>query len=74
MARSRREKLLLNIGEQIRKFRKEKELTQEQLARIVQMDRGKLSKIESGQANITIETLVKISAALGKKIQIVIKR
>jgi len=52
------------IGQNIRKLRKEKGWTQEVFAEAANINDKEVSHIESGNRNITIETLIKISIAL----------
>ncbi len=52
------------IGEEIRKLRKTKRMTQGQLARAARMIRPNLSRIEAGKHRPTLETLEKIAVAL----------
>lgn len=56
--------ILNTIGKKIYKYRKKLNYSQEDLAKLVQIDRSQLSRIEQGKVNITIETLEKISIAL----------
>lgn len=53
------------IGDQIRKARLRKDWNQIDLADQVHMTQRKISKIENGKVNVTIETLLKIAKALG---------
>ncbi len=59
-----KDEFLKSIGSTIKKLRAEKKMTQIQLANICQFDKASMSRIESGQANPTIQTLYKISEAL----------
>jgi ribosome-binding protein aMBF1 (putative translation factor) len=52
----------------IRKQRKAKGLTQQQLATKVNMPRTMITKIESGNRNVTVDTLMQIAQAMGKKL------
>ena len=52
------------IGKNIATLRKEKNLTQEDLCGLAQIDRSYLSEIENGKMNVTIKSLVTISSAL----------
>jgi transcriptional regulator with XRE-family HTH domain len=55
----------MNVGEQIQKIRKAKDLTQDELAKLAEIPYTTLAKIESGMVkNPTIKTLVKIANAL----------
>jgi transcriptional regulator with XRE-family HTH domain len=57
---------LSSLGKQIKKFRKEKNLTLEELGLNIGLDRSAMHNMEKGQ-NITIATLIKLSLVLGKK-------
>jgi len=57
------------IGAQVRAARARKGLTQEQLAAAVERTAEGVSNIERGQALPTIETLARISQALGVPLQ-----
>ena len=57
-------KLLLHIGEKIREARKEKHLSQEELADIAGVHRTYIGMIERGEKNISILSLEKIAVAL----------
>ena len=48
------------IAHQLKELRKQKNLTQQQLADMVGVDKGRISKIEKGTLNLTIDTIVKI--------------
>lgn len=52
------------IGKNVVKMRKERNLTQEDLCGIAQIDRSYLSEIENGKMNVTIRSLVLIAEAL----------
>jgi DNA-binding XRE family transcriptional regulator len=49
-------------------LRKEKNLTQSQLADKLGMEKGQISKIENGKFNLTLTTINKIAAALGVRV------
>jgi len=53
------------LGELIRKKRKEKGLTQSQLAKLIHTKKQAISRLERHPQNVTIATLFKISRALG---------
>ena len=55
---------LENIGLNIRRYRKQKNLTQIELAVIVGIDRSYLSEIENGRTNLSVSVLYAISDAL----------
>jgi transcriptional regulator with XRE-family HTH domain len=56
------------IGNNIARLRKKKELTQEDLCGMAQIDRSYLSELENGKMNVTIGSLVKIANALEVKL------
>lgn len=56
---------LIELGNQIRDLRKEKGLSQEQLAFRAEIDRSYLGGIERGERNVSFLTLVKIAQCLG---------
>lgn len=55
---------MIRLGSRIKEIRTEKKMTQEQLAVLCESEKARISKIESGQANLTIHSLYKISKAL----------
>lgn len=52
------------VGRRIRQIRKEKKLSQEELAHICELDRTYITSVECGRRNISIVNLDKISLAL----------
>lgn len=58
------------IGRELRRVRKEKGLSQEQLAEKASIAQQLISRIEKGKENISLITLKKISEALDKKVEI----
>ena len=58
----------MTTGERIRFFRKEQGLTQDDLAHKMGIKRGTLAQYESDRRNPKLETLEKISGALGVEI------
>lgn len=61
------------IGHAIRQRRKTLKVKQAGLADIAETSRRTLSKIERGEANPTVETLIKILDVLGLEININVK-
>lgn len=62
------------IGLLLRKAREEKNLTQEQLAKLIDKKRAYISRVENDGSNITLKTLYEIvEKGLGGKIDISIK-
>ncbi|MGC6589681.1 helix-turn-helix domain-containing protein [Paenibacillus sp. Dod16] len=54
-----------DVGKMIRKYRRARNYTQEELGEILQIDQSYLGRIERGEINITLDTLTKIAKALG---------
>ena len=52
------------LAQRISKIRKEKKLTQAQLAELIDVHEKYIGKIEAGKQNITIKTLNKLANAL----------
>jgi len=62
---------LLELGEIVRRLRKEKSITQEQLAKMASISRATLSKLENGNiAQVSIVTLNDILNHLGYELDI----
>ncbi len=53
------------FSERLRKARKDRQLTQRQLADITKMDQGHISRLESGGKGVSMEHLHEIAKALG---------
>lgn len=58
------QELALSIGSKIRETRKNKSISQEQLALLTTIDRSYLGRIERGEVSITVEKLYQISQIL----------
>ncbi len=56
------------IGQTIKKIRKERNLTQEQLGVIVGVKKAQISKIENSLNDARFETIIKVFKALNAKI------
>jgi len=56
------------IAYHLKQLRINQQLTQQQLADLVGIDKTQISKIENGSRNLTIETITKIANALGAKV------
>jgi len=54
----------------LRTARKEQGLTQEALAKKAKLPRTTVTKIESGSRNATLETLMSLAGAMGKRLEI----
>jgi len=56
------------LGDAIRQVRKERNLTQEQLGKLVGVQKAQISKIENSVKNARLETILKVFEALGAKV------
>lgn len=56
------------IGDMIQMARKERNLTQEQLGKLVGVKKAQISRLENKTGNVTIETILKVFKALGAKV------
>ena len=52
------------LGEMIKQVRKERHLTQEELGKMVGVNKSQISKLERNTKNVTIATILKIFRAL----------
>jgi len=64
-----KEKILVTFGKRVRKFRKEKGLSQEQLAFKADLHRTYIGMIERAEKNITLLNIEKIAKALDVNLQ-----
>lgn len=58
------------IGKAIRETRQERQLTQEELGKLVGVQKAQISRLESNASNATIDTLVKVFRALKAKVKL----
>ena len=63
-----KEKILITFGERVRKYRKEKGLSQEQLAFKAGLHRTYIGMIERAEKNITLLNIEKIANSLNVEI------
>lgn len=61
------------LGEMIKATRKERNLTQEALGKLVGVQKAQISKLENGSTNVTIATILKIFDALKTKVKLQIE-
>lgn len=62
-------RILITIGNNIRKFREKKGWSQEELAFECGLHRTYIGSVERGERNITILNLIKITDCLGVRIE-----
>ena len=67
-------KIRRTVAEQYIKVRKEKKLTQEDLAVRMDVSRPNISRFESGEYNPTIDMLVKMADCLGMELVIELRK
>lgn len=58
------------IGKAIKQTRKERHLTQEELGKLIGVQRAQISRLESNASNATIDTLMRVFAALKAKVKL----
>jgi len=56
------------LGEMIRKVRLERRLTQEELGKLVGVQRAQISKLENNTTNVTLETILRVFSALKARV------
>ena len=61
------------LGKMIKAARKERNLTQEELGKIVGIQKSQISKLESSTNSATIETIIKVFKALKAEINFNVK-
>ena len=59
------DKISAQFGKNMKRIRAKKEMSQGDIARALEVDRGYISNIESGKKNPTLATVAKIANALG---------
>lgn len=65
LSRNRQNPALLNLGKAIRRIRTAKQISQEELALLAELDRSYVGRVERGDNNAAILTLTKLARALG---------
>ena len=56
------------LGDLIKKTRLERKMTQEELGKLIGVQRAQISKLENNTTNVTIETILKVFGALKAKV------
>lgn len=56
------------LGEMIRITRQQRKLTQEQLGKLVGVQKAQISKLEKNANNVTVDTILRIFSALKAKV------
>lgn len=58
------------IGQAIKQTRQERNLTQEELGKLIGVQKAQISRLENNASNVTIDTLMKVFAALKAKVKL----
>lgn len=61
------------LGQAIKQARKERNLTQEELGKLVGVQKAQISKIENSTKNARFETIMKVFEALGAKVNFIVE-
>ncbi|MDD2984368.1 MAG: helix-turn-helix transcriptional regulator [Crocinitomicaceae bacterium] len=56
------------IGDLIKKVRLERNMTQEELGKLIGVQRAQISKLENNTTNVTVETILRVFSALKAKV------
>jgi len=57
------------IGKAIKQTRKERQLTQEELGKLIGVQKAQISRLENSASNVTIDTLMRVFNALQAKVK-----
>lgn len=57
------------IGDMIKRARKSKNLTQEELGKLIGVQKAQISKLEKSAKNVTIDTIIRVFDALDTKVK-----
>jgi HTH-type transcriptional regulator / antitoxin HipB len=58
------------IGKAIKQTRQERNLTQEELGKLIGVQKSQISRLESNASNVTIDTLMRVFKALQAKVKL----
>lgn len=58
------------IGKAIKKTRQERNLTQEELGKLIGVQKAQISRLENNASNVTMDTLLRVFTALKAKIKL----
>lgn len=58
------------FGQRVKELRLEKELSQEKLANIAEIDRTYMTSLENGRRNVSLQNIEKILKALGVELSV----
>jgi DNA-binding XRE family transcriptional regulator len=58
------------IGKAIKQTRRERNLTQEELGKLIGVQKAQISRLENNASNVTMDTLLRVFAALKAKVKL----
>ncbi len=58
------------IGKAIKRTRQERNLTQEELGKLIGVQKAQISRLENNASNVTMETLLRVFTALKAKVKL----
>lgn len=58
------------IGKAIKQTRQERHLTQEELGKLIGVQKAQISRLEKNPSNVTMDTLIRVFTALKAKIKL----
>ncbi len=61
------------IGKAIKQTRKERNLTQEELGKLIGVQKAQISRLESNASNASIDTLMRVFTALKAKVKLLVE-
>ena len=61
------------IGKAIKQTRQERHMTQEELGKLIGVQKAQISRLESNASNVTMDTLMKVFTALKAKVKLQIE-
>lgn len=64
LSRNRQDPVLVALGEAIRRVRLSKDISQEKLALLAEVDRSYVGRVERGDNNVAVLTLARLAGAL----------
>ena len=58
------------IGKAIKQTRRERNMTQEELGKLIGVQKAQISRLENNASNVTMDTLLRVFAALKAKVKL----
>lgn len=58
------------IGKAIKQTRKERHLTQEELGKLIGVQKAQISRLENNASNVTVDTLIRVFTALKANVKL----